>query len=97
MATLTEEIEGTEIAVTDTLAYKTYGKAYVFMICRGAGQMDRWIKGESINLNRIQQGGSVIRFTLSVAFKFQILRGQTMMMKNQGWAACVESDRSCDE
>lgn len=59
--------------------------------------MDRWIKGESINLNRIQQGGSVIRFTLSVAFKFQILRGQTMMMKNQGWAACVESDRSCDE
>lgn len=62
MATLTEEIEGTEIAVTDTLAYKTYGKAYVFMICRGAGQMDRWIKGESINLNRIQQGGSVIRF-----------------------------------
>ena len=24
--------------------------------------MDRWIKGESINLNRIQQGGSVIRF-----------------------------------
>ena len=62
METLTEEIEGTEIAVTDTLAYKTYGKAYVFMICRGAGQMDRWIKGESINLNRIQQGGSVIRF-----------------------------------
>ena len=62
LGTLTEEIEGTEIAVTDTLAYKTYGKAYVFMICRGAGQMDRWIKGESINLNRIQQGGSVIRF-----------------------------------
>lgn len=62
LTTLTEEIEGEEIAVTDTLAYKTYGKSYVFMICRGAGQMDRWIKGESIKLNRIQQGGSVINF-----------------------------------
>lgn len=62
LTTLTEEIEGEEIAVTDTLAYKTYEKSYVFMICRGAGQMDRWIKGESIKLNRIQQGGSVINF-----------------------------------
>lgn len=62
MATLTEEIEGTEIAVTDTLAYKTYGKEYVFWICRGAGQTARWLKGESINLNWIQQGGSVISF-----------------------------------
>jgi hypothetical protein len=62
LGTLTEEIEGAEIAVKDTLAYKTYGESYVFIICRGRAQMARWLLGESINLNSIQNNDFVMNF-----------------------------------
>lgn len=53
--TLTEEIEGTEIAVADMLAYSTYGQAYVLSECRGGAQLRfSWSRYETVDLSILQ-------------------------------------------
>ena len=64
LPSLTEEIDALTIAVTDTLAYRTYGQTYVINQCTDARvtNLSNWFQYENIDLTAVQGNGNRMNF-----------------------------------